>query len=165
MTVARIIKNKVGRVITARPEDGLLSVAARLTRHQIGALVVLDQAGGIAGMIVEGDVVRAVAGGQACSGTLVARDIMKPCHHSCAPETSESDLLEMMSVNHLQHLPVISAGRLAGIVSLGDVVRLRREKISEMLTELEQQADHGRFTINLRHRRAAQARPTLARTA
>jgi len=94
MTVARIIKNKVGRVITARPEDGLMSVAARLTRHQIGALVVLDQAGGIAGMIVEGDVVRAVAGGQACTGTLAARDIMKPCHHSCTPETPESDLLD-----------------------------------------------------------------------
>jgi len=162
MTVARIIKNKVGRVITARPEDGLLSVAARLTRHRIGALVVLDRAGAIAGMIVEADVVRAVAGGEAASGSLTARDIMKPCTHSCTPDTPEAELLELMGENHLQHLPVISAGRLAGIVSLGDVVRLRREKIRDMLADLGQQAADGRFTVNLKRRRASHPRLVLA---
>jgi len=165
MTVARIIRNKVGRVITARPEDGLMAVAAQLTRHHIGALVVLDGAGGIAGMILERDVVRAVAGGQALAGTLAARDIMKPMALNCTPETSEAELLEMMSENHLQHLPVIGGGKLLGIVSLGDVVRLRREKIRDMLVELEQQAEDGRFTVNLKRRRAAAPRAALARTA
>jgi signal-transduction protein with cAMP-binding, CBS, and nucleotidyltransferase domain len=68
----------------------------------------------------------------------------------------------MMSDNHVQHLPVLSDGRLAGIVSLGDVVRLRREKIREMLTELEQLADSGRFTANLKRRRKAAPHLSLA---
>lgn len=163
MTVARIIKNKVGKVITAQPGDSLLAVAARLTRHHIGALVVLDKAGEITGMIMEGDVVRAVASGTACSGNATAADIMRPCTLTCTPDTPEADLLETMSENHVQHLPVISEGRLAGIVSIGDVIRLRREKIREMLTELEQLADDGRFTANLKRHRNAQVHLTLAK--
>lgn len=155
MTVARIIKDKVGKVITAAPGDSIMSVAARLTRHHIGALVVLDKAGAIVGMIKEADVVRAVASGQACSVGVTAQDIMRHCTLTCAPDTSEAELLELMGENHVHHLPVISDGRLAGIVSLGDVVRLRREKIREMLTELEQLADDGRFTANLKRRRGA----------
>lgn len=163
MTVARIIKNKVGRVITAAPGDSILAVAARLTRHHIGALVVLDKAGAIVGMIRETDVVRAVASGQACTIGVTAQDIMNSCTHTCTPDTPEAELLEMMSEHQVQHLPVLNEGRLAGIVSLGDVVRLRREKIREMLSELEQLADHGRFTANLKRRRSAHPQLSLAR--
>ncbi|MFO1132053.1 MAG: CBS domain-containing protein [Hyphomicrobiales bacterium] len=163
MTVARIIKNKVGRVITAAPGDSILAVAARLTRHHIGALVVLDKAGAIVGMIRENDVVRAVASGQACTIGVTAQDIMNSCKHTCSPDTPEAELLEMMSEHHVQHLPVLSEGRLAGIVSLGDVVRLRREKIREMLSELEQLADHGRFTANLKRPRAGHPHLSMAR--
>ena len=162
MTVARIVKNKLGKVITAAPEDSIMSVAARLTRHHISALVVLDTAGGIAGLILEADVVRAVAGGQACDASITAANIMRPCTLTCVPETSEAELLELMSENHLQHLPVTSGGKLLGIVSLGDVVRLRREKIGEMLEEIERLAEKGRFTANLKRRRTAHAHPSLA---
>ena len=161
MTVARIMKNKVGRVITAAPDDSIRSVAARLTRHLIGALVVLDEAGGVAGMILQSDVLRAVAGGQDYQAELTARDIMQPCRFTCSPDTSESDLLEVMSDNHIQHMPVISEGRLSGIVSLGDVVRLRREKIREMLEDLERQTSDGRFTSNLKRLEEARSLPEV----
>lgn len=157
MTVARIMKNKVGRVITAAPDDSIQSVAARLTRHLIGALVVLDEAGGVAGMILQADVLRAVAGGKAYEADLTARDIMQPCRFTCSPDTSETELMEVMSDNHIQHMPVISDGVLSGIVSLGDVVRLRREMIREMLADIERQTADGRFTSNLKRRRPADA--------
>jgi CBS domain-containing protein len=163
MTVARILKGKVGKVITASPDDSILSVAGRLSRHHIGSLVVVDPAGAIAGIIAEGDVVRAVAGGQACDASVTARHIMRPCSVTCTADTSEAELLDMMSDNHIQHLPVMNNGRLAGIVSLGDVVRLRRQKIRDMLLELEALADDGRFTANLRRHRD-RAPLTLART-
>lgn len=163
MTVARIIKDKVGKVITAAPDDSIMSLAGRLARHHIGALVVLDPAGSISGMIAEGDVIRAVAGGQACDAGVTAQDIMRPCVLTCTPETTESEILDIMSDNHVHHLPVISNGRLAGIVSLGDVIRLRREKIRELLADLERLADEGRFTANLKHHRTAKAPSTLAR--
>lgn len=163
MTVKRIMKDKVNKVISAMPGDSISSVAARLTRHHIGALVVLDEAGGIAGLITERDVMHAVAAGQAYSASVTAQDIMRPCILTCTPETTESELLDIMSDNHVHHLPVISNGRLAGIVSLGDVVRLRREKIREMLADLERLADEGRFTANLKHHRTAKAPSLLAR--
>lgn len=162
MTVARIVKNKVGKVITAAADDSIMSVAARLTRHHIGALVVLDQAGAISGLILENDVVRAVASGHACDAGITAADIMRPCTLTCTPETSEAELLEMMGDNHIQHLPVTSGGRLLAMVSLGDVVRLRREKIREMLEEVESLAQKGRFTANLKRRRATPAHLALA---
>ena len=111
----------------------------------------------------ENDVVRAVASGQACTIGVTAQDIMNSCKHTCSPDTPEAELLEMMSEHHVQHLPVLSEGRLAGIVSLGDVVRLRREKIREMLSELEQLADHGRFTANLKRPRAGHPHLSMAR--
>jgi len=162
MTVARIIKDKVGKVITAAPGDSIMAVSARLTRHHIGALVVLDKSGAILGMIKETDVVRAVASGQACSVGTTAQDIMRHCPLTCTTDTSEAELLELMGEHHVHHLPVISDGRLAGIVSLGDVVRLRREKIREMLTELEHLADDGRFTANLKRRRGTPPHLSLA---
>ena len=164
MTVARIIKDRVGKVITAAADDSILSVAARLTRHRIGALMVLDAAGNLAGMVLEGDVVRAVAAGEACSASVTASDIMRPCILSCTPATFESELLEIMSDNRVQHLPVLSAGKLVGVVSLGDVVRLRRQKIREMMEELERLAENGRFTANLKHHRNAKPKLGLART-
>ena len=157
MTVARIMKTKVGRVITAVPDDSILAVAARLTRHLIGALVVLDEVGGVAGLILQSDVLRAVAAGQAHEADITARDIMQPCRFTCSFDTSEAELLDTMSENHIQHMPVISDGRLSGIVSLGDVVRLRREKIRDMLAEIEWQTADGRFTSNLKRQRPADA--------
>lgn len=163
MTVARILRDKVGKVITASPDDSILSVSGRLARHHIGALVVMNEAGGIAGMILEGDVIRAIAAGQACDAAVTAKDIMRPCGLTCTPETSEAELFEMMSDHHIHHLPVISNCCLAGIVSLGDVVRLRREKIRAMLEELEKLADDGRFTANLKRHRAARPSHSLAK--
>lgn len=157
MTVARIMKDKVGRVITAAPDDSIQSVAARLTRHLIGALVVLDEAGGIAGIILQADVLRAVASGKAYDADITARDIMRPCTLTCSPNDSEAELLDLMSDNHMHHLPVVSEGKLAGLVSLGDVVRLRRAKIHELLEDVEREANNGRFTANLKRRRSTRA--------
>lgn len=157
MTVARIMKNKVGKVITAAPEDSIQSVAARLTRHLISALVVLDDAGGIAGIILQADVLRAVAAGHAYDAGVTARDIMRPCTLTCSPGDSEADLLDLMSDNNMHHLPVVSDGKLSGLISLGDVVRLRRDKIHELLEDVEREAKLGRFTANLKRRRATRA--------
>ena len=61
MSVARIMNNKVQAVITAAPGESLRTAAERLARHHVGALVVVDAQGTIAGMLLDGDVVRAVA--------------------------------------------------------------------------------------------------------
>lgn len=151
MTVARIMKSKLGAVITAAPGESLHSVAGRLARHGIGTLVVIDAGGRILGMVFERDVVRAVAEGE--GQDLKARDIMSACTLTCSPESSEGEVLELMCTRHIHYLPVVSQGKLAGIVSLGDVVRLRMEKIREVMIGIEREADSQRFTAGLHGKR------------
>ena len=148
MTVARIMKSKLGAVITAAPGESIQSVAGRLSRHGIGALVV-----------VERDVVRAVADEATVEAT-TARDVMSACNLTCSPESSEAALLETMCTKHVRYLPVVSEGKLVGIVSQGDLVRLRMEKIREVMLDIERAADAQRFTSSLQDRREPDRRTT-----
>ena len=159
MTVARIMKSKLGAVITAAPGESIQSVAGRLSRHGIGALVVVDAVGRIAGMVLERDVVRAVADEATVEAT-TARDVMSACNLTCSPESSEAALLETMCTKHVRYLPVVSEGKLVGIVSQGDLVRLRMEKIREVMLDIERAADAQRFTSSLQDRREPDRRAT-----
>ena len=162
MTVARIMNSKVRTVITAAPGESIRIAAERLARHHIGALVVVDAQGMIAGLVLEGDVVRAMADRETDMDTARVRDIMSSCALTCGLESSEMQVMDLMSAGRVQHIPVISQGRLAGIVSLGDVVRLRMEKIRELMAGIEQQVEAERFTSNLQRRRKAEPRRALA---
>lgn len=154
MTVAAILKNRVTTVITAAPSDSVQAAAEKMARHGIGALAVVDAAGDVLGTIFERDVVRALAEKASEAGTLTVSMVMTADAPSCTPESSEQDLLELMAGQRLQHLTVMKDGHLAGIVSLADVVRLRLEKIANMMTGIESEARHGWFTAQLRQGRS-----------
>lgn len=163
MTVARIIHDKIGTVITAAPCENMRTAAERMTRHAIGALVIVDAVGTIAGMVLEADVVRAVADGEEAMARTAIRDVMRPVTLTCSPDSTEAELMTMMSETSAQHIPVVRNGHLAGVVSLGDVVRLRVEKIREVMADIERQVDAERFTSNLQRRRNAPPPAALAR--
>lgn len=135
MAVAHILRHKGTAVVTVSPGHGIQSVIDTLAQHGIGAVVVVDEAGNIAGIVSERDVVRAMAGDAATVLGKTARDIMSAKVRTCAPGDSEADLMQMMTENRIRHLPVVVEGRLAGMVSIGDVVKLRIETI-------ERDADH-----------------------
>lgn len=162
MSVARIMNNKVHAVITAAPGESVRTAAERLARHHVGALVVVDAQGTIVGMVLDGDVVRAAADRDTDIDAATVREIMSSCTLTCGPESSEAEVMDLMSTGRVQYLPVISKGRLSGIVSLGDVVRLRMEKIRELMTDIEQQVEAERFTTILQRRREADAPRALA---
>jgi CBS domain-containing protein len=135
VAVAHILKQKGAAVITVKPADSVQSIVDILSKHRIGAVVVVDQQGGIAGIVSERDVVRAMAGDAAGVIAKSAKDIMTAKVRTCTPEDSESDLMQMMTESRIRHLPVVADGKLAGMVSIGDVVKLRME-------EIEREADH-----------------------
>lgn len=164
MTVARIIHNKIGTVITAAPGENMRTAAERMARHAIGALVIVDAGGSIVGMVLEADVVRTAAAGEEAMAKTVIREVMRNTTQTCTPDSTEAELMTMMSEARAQHIPVVSNGRLAGVVSLGDVVRLRVEKIREVMADIERQVDAERFTSNLQRRRNASQPAALART-
>jgi CBS domain-containing protein len=125
MLVKNILRDK-GREVIAISADATLSEAARLlARKHIGALIVRDRDGSLAGILSERDIVRAVA---EASVNALAHSVsahMTRAVESCRESDSVEDLMETMTHRRLRHLPVIENDRLCGIVSIGDVVKTR----------------------------------------
>jgi CBS domain-containing protein len=137
MAVAHILRHKGSDVVTVSPSDSVQTIVDTLARHRIGAVLVLDGQGGISGIVSERDVVRAMAGDAAGVLKKTAKDIMTVKVRTCQPSDSEADLMQLMTENRIRHLPVVANGRLAGMVSIGDVVKLRMELIEREAEEMK----------------------------
>ncbi len=127
MAVAHILRQKGTSVVTVGPGDSVQTIVDMLAKHRIGAVVVVDGQGGIAGIVSERDVVRAMVGDAGAVVTKTAKDIMTAKVRTCSPADSEADLMQMMTEGRIRHLPVVANDRIAGMISIGDVVKLRIE--------------------------------------
>jgi CBS domain-containing protein len=125
MLVKHILGEK-GRDIIAISSDAMLSEAARLlARKRIGAVVVRDEAGNLAGILSERYVVRAVANESVSALARPVSSYMTRAVATCTEADSIEDLMEMMTVGRFRHVPVVENDRLTGIISIGDVVKTR----------------------------------------
>lgn len=137
MNVKKILDEKGRDVVTVAADMTLYDVVAILNERRIGAVVIVDDASGIRGILSERDIVRAIAakGAQALDGrvaeTMTARVTL------CSEDHTVNQIMEMMTVGRFRHLPVEKDGRLAGIVSIGDVVRKRIEAIEREAEEMK----------------------------
>ncbi|MDB5455889.1 MAG: putative signal transduction protein with domain [Caulobacter sp.] len=134
MLVSQILKDKGDLVFTASPQETVGAAAALLHARRVGAMVVVDEAGAIVGILSERDIVRVIA--EQGAGALVrpiaacmTRDVV-----FAQPDEAIDDLLARMTDRRIRHLPVVKAGRLAGIISIGDLVK---HKINEALAEAD----------------------------
>jgi CBS domain-containing protein len=129
MTVARILNSKGRKVVTTNPQASLQEIAQQLTQNKIGALIVVNAQGEIEGIISERDIVAAIAN----YGALALADAASRHMTVQPPAIEESDsvdgVMELMTEQRRRHLPVVQGGRLAGLVSIGDVVKYRIETI------------------------------------
>ncbi|MGA7546084.1 MAG: CBS domain-containing protein [Methyloceanibacter sp.] len=125
MNVAAILKSKGKGVITTTPNTSLLDVAKLLERNRIGCIVVEGEDGKVAGIVSERDIVRAV--GQ--SGAKVLKDPVSTYMTRTVVTAREADtidrLMSEMTTHHFRHMPVVERGLLIGLVSIGDVVKMR----------------------------------------
>lgn len=129
MNVAAILATKGTEIVSAAPGERLVAVVARLAERRIGAVVVRDGAGALCGILSERDVVHALARDGAAALDRPLADYM-----TAAVETTDRDepiptLMERMTNGRFRHVPVMEGGRLAGIVSIGDVVKHRVAEI------------------------------------
>lgn len=135
MRISDILRSKGSVVITIRPEEPVRALLAKLAEHNLGALVVSADGLAVAGIASERDVARALHADPELLDAPVSR-IMTADVHTCALEDSIEDLMVLMTEQRVRHVPVLTAGGvLAGIVSIGDVVKGR---IGQLEFEKEQ---------------------------
>jgi len=144
MTVAAILRAKGTHVETVRPDATLRVVAWTLKVNDVGALVVTRQDDRILGIISERDVVRALTDHGPDVVRVPVSEVMTTAVKTCSPSDSITAVMARMTRDRIRHLPVMDGGRLAGIVSIGDVVKYR-------LDELELEANVLRDTLIATH--------------
>ena len=129
MQVRHILEIKGREVATIPGATTLLDATRALARRRIGALVVTDAEGGLAGIISERDLVRAIARyGAPALDDAVSRHMTSAVVTATRKATIDS-LAEQMTAGRFRHMPIVEGGRLCGIVSIGDAVKWRVEQI------------------------------------
>lgn len=125
MNVATILKLKGREVVTSAPNAALLDIVALLGSHGIGCVVITGDDGKVAGIVSERDIVREIAR----AGSKVLKEPVATCMTKTVVSCRESDtidrLMAEMTSHRFRHMPVVERGRLTGLVSIGDVVRMR----------------------------------------
>lgn len=139
MRVTDVLRHKGDEVATMPRSGTVRELLALLDAHGIGAVVVSDDGERVDGIVSERDVVRRLhTDGDGVLDATVAH-IMSTDVQTCAPDTMLDDLMPVMTEHRVRHIPVVADGRLAGIVSIGDVVKRR---MAEVQAERDQLTDY-----------------------
>jgi CBS domain-containing protein len=126
MNVHAILGQKGSAVATVDQQASLADAAAKLRDHGVGALVVSSDGAHIDGILSERDVVRALANHGAGALGRPVSSAMTVDVRTCAEADTVDELMSLMTERRIRHVPVVDdAGVLAGIVSIGDVVKAR----------------------------------------
>jgi len=135
MLVSDILKSK-GNTVVSAPPSTLVSDAARLlAEKRIGSILIVDR-GKIAGILSERDIVRTLAHeGPKCLDGPVSR-LMTAKVVTCTPAQTIADVMEMMTTGRFRHVPVVVGGEVAGMISIGDVVKWRLEEAQEEVRQM-----------------------------
>ena len=139
MYVRDILSTKGGRVTTIRPNAKISATSRLLSQHRIGAVLVTDAADEIVGIISERDIVRGLASHGGSVAELSVTDLMTRDVRTCGLGDTIADIMGIMTTLRVRHLPVLDDGKLAGIVSIGDVVKYR---LDEAKLEVESLRDY-----------------------
>ncbi|WP_332682319.1 CBS domain-containing protein [Bosea sp. (in: a-proteobacteria)] len=129
MNVAHILGSKGHEVVSVQPHRTLGEATRTLAERRIGAVVVTGADGGLLGILSERDIIKALGTG---GGEALAQPVSRAMTAkvvTCRLETSIDELMEIMTSGRFRHVPVMEGGRVAGIVSIGDIVKHRVAEI------------------------------------
>jgi CBS domain-containing protein len=136
MNVANLLTMKGQPVITIRPAQSVSDAVSLLAEKRLGALVVIDQEGRPIGIVTERHIVRRLASDDKVLtrtvGDIMSRDLL-----TATPQDELSAVLHLMTERRIRHMPVLDGGALAGVVSLGDVLRFQRDQYRGKVDTLE----------------------------
>ena len=125
MNVAAILKQKGRGVFATTSDTSLLEIAKLLGMHGIGCIVITGSDGKVMGIVSERDIVREISR----AGSKVLKEPVERCMSKAVVTCREADtidwLMAEMTAHRFRHMPVVERGRLIGLVSIGDVVKMR----------------------------------------
>ena len=125
MTVARILAEKGSSVETVPPQRTIDEAIHLLAEKRIGAVIVAGAEGAVLGILSERDVMRALAQEGAAALDAPISRFMTEKITTCTRATTIEEVMELMTEGRFRHLPVVEDGHLAGVISIGDVVKRR----------------------------------------
>jgi CBS domain-containing protein len=123
MKVRDILQEKGSQVYAIGPDETVLDAVGVLMAHRVGALLVREPGGRVAGLISERDVLRECLHRSAELGRIRVREAMASDLVVCVPDDDTDYAMGIMTKNRVRHLPVMDGERLAGMVSIGDLVK------------------------------------------
>jgi CBS domain-containing protein len=132
MTVRAILALKGRECLTIAPDATLAEAARLMSEHRIGSLVITSAERRVTGILSERDIVHAMAEKGELALVLPVSSAMTREVVTCGEDETIPDLMRRMTAGRFRHVPVVERGQLAGIVSIGDVVKHR-------LAELERE--------------------------
>lgn len=131
MNVASMMASKSDDIITARTDATLQEIAEILRKHRIGCVVLDDGKGGIAGIVSERDLVRAIAdSGDGILSAPVSKCMTKNVI-TCQTSDTIHAIMEAMMAGRFRHMPVVDGKQLIGVISIVDVVRVRIQQAEQ----------------------------------
>ncbi len=136
MRISDVLRSKGATVATITPETSVAGLLTELSVRNIGAMVVVSP-DGLVGIVSERDVVRML---HEIGAELLRRsvsEIMTTLVATCSPDDTVDSVSALMTKNRVRHVPVVIGGRLAGIVSIGDVVKTRMEELEREQQQLQ----------------------------
>jgi CBS domain-containing protein len=136
MTVKAILSVKGTEVLTIEPTTNLAAAAKLLAERKIGALVVTGPDQRVVGIVSERDIVQELAAHGPAALNLALTEVMTRKVTTCSASDTICSVMERMTAGKFRHLPVLEQGRLAGIVSIGDVVKHRLEEMEREQTAM-----------------------------
>ena len=136
MRISDVLRAKGTQVVTVTPDTSVRRLLAVLAEHRIGAVVVSHDGTSVEGIASERDIVQALAlrGDAVMSEPVTA--IYTAEVRTVTPQTQIEEVMRMMTERRVRHAPVVGEGGLQGIVSIGDVVKIRIDELETERTAL-----------------------------
>jgi CBS domain-containing protein len=142
-TVRHILQEKGAAVWTVPPDASVRDAITIMDKNDIGFLVITN-AGELVGILSERDIARKIILKEKSPATTVVKDIMTADVVTIAPDQSIDECMTLMTSKHIRHLPVMDGGKLAGVVSIGDVVKATIVEKEHLIYELQNYISGGR---------------------
>ena len=132
MKLSDVLDVKGSQTVTTREDVSTAEAVKTMCDKHVGAVIITDQSGKIAGILTERDILRRFAEHGAKLGEIPVSRIMTRGVQTAGPDAEVEDVLGTMTNRRFRHLPVLKGGKLVGLVSIGDLVKaMLQEKIRE----------------------------------